>query len=407
MTFSRNTFSQNVRRPGQGGFTLVEMSVALGVTVIVMLGILFLFDFNNRLTRVQTNVADMQQSLRIAQYDMVRMARMAGRGGLSGPQGVVIRRDVDDEAHVIPDDDNSPKVLQGTDVLTVRGVFSTPIYQLSFTNPGAYEAPDALGKNGKAEICRVSPSGSLQDLDAIATRLQTAEALILVSPIGDQFYAAVALDTNKTDPDEETTTCPAVATGRKGYVVWFNTDSDYQALSAAPELEKIALSKVAYVGFLEEYRFYIREDHEVKDDEDSALTPVLSRARLLPNKEIVYPGGSLEEDIADGIFDLQIAMGIDVNGDGTVTEDLEHPEADEWQGNSLGEGIINGGLKGIRINTLARTQRADAQYTADVVNQVEDHVYPLDDTDPINTEKGRRYRRRVMQTVVNLRNLTT
>ncbi len=403
------TFSRKISRasPGQGGFTLVEMSVALGVTVIVMLGILFLFDFNNRLTRVQTNVADMQQSLRIAQYDMVRMARMAGRGGLAGPQGVVVRRDVDDEAHVIPDDDTSPKVLEGTDVLTVRGVFSTPIYQLSFTNPGAYVYPVSVGgTTGKAEICRVSPSGSLQDLSAISDRLDTAEALILVSPIGDQFYAVVELD--PMNSNDMTTTCPAVPAGQlQGLTVGFKTVTSYSSLGAVGELAEVALSKVAYVGFLEEYRFYVREDHEI-DNEDSALTPVLSRARFFPGTENVYGGEeALREDIADGIFDLQIAMGIDVNGDGSVSENLVDPDTDEWQGNSLGEDAITGGLKGIRISTLARTQRADAQYTAEVINQIEDHVYPLDGTDRINAEKARRFRRRLMQTVVNLRNLTT
>src|SRR5436309_2405753 len=40
------------RPSGQQGFTLVELLVALAVTVVVVLGILLLFDFNNKLTRV-------------------------------------------------------------------------------------------------------------------------------------------------------------------------------------------------------------------------------------------------------------------------------------------------------------------------------------------------------------------
>ena len=66
----------------QRGFTLIEVSVSLIVTIIVLLGVLALFDFSNRLTRVQTNISDMQQSLRVAQNDSVRLIRMAGRGGL-------------------------------------------------------------------------------------------------------------------------------------------------------------------------------------------------------------------------------------------------------------------------------------------------------------------------------------
>src|SRR5580692_5137300 len=63
------------------GFTIIEMTIALFVTAEVILAGLALFDFHNKLARVQTQVSDMQQSLRVAQYDLVRMTRMAGRGG--------------------------------------------------------------------------------------------------------------------------------------------------------------------------------------------------------------------------------------------------------------------------------------------------------------------------------------
>ena len=134
---------------GQGGFTMVELAVSLGVTVVVMLGILAIFDFTNKLARVQTNVAEMQQSLRIAQYDMVRMAREAGRGGLSSivagqtyPKGVGISilsgANVGANTHLIAGDTSSPKLLKGTDVLTLRGAFATPIYQVRFADPNSF-----------------------------------------------------------------------------------------------------------------------------------------------------------------------------------------------------------------------------------------------------------------------------
>src|SRR5829696_4169142 len=66
----------------QAGFTLVELLVTLAITVLLMVAVLATFDFNGRIARVQTNVADMQQSLRISQDDLVRMVRMAGRGNL-------------------------------------------------------------------------------------------------------------------------------------------------------------------------------------------------------------------------------------------------------------------------------------------------------------------------------------
>ena len=56
------------------GFTVMELAVSMLVLVVVLLGMLSLFDFSNRLSHVQTNVADMQQALRIAQQDAVRRA---------------------------------------------------------------------------------------------------------------------------------------------------------------------------------------------------------------------------------------------------------------------------------------------------------------------------------------------
>lgn len=387
-------------RSGQGGFTLIELAVALGVTAIVMLGILFLFDFNNKLTRVQSNVADMQQSLRIAQYDMAHMARMAGRGGLGPVQSVVITRDVDDEVHLIEDDEDSPKLLPGTDVLTLRGAFTTPIFQVSFTDPRSLQMTSAT--EGFVEVCKISPSGTLQDLASVESRLTQPEALILVSPLDDRFYIVVSLDPTKTS--KSPVACPTAGPISGGLKLAFNTVSGYSGLSAPPADAALALQKVAYVGFLEEYRFYVREDHAVEGAPESELTPVLSRARFFPGTDNPYDS---TEDIADGILDLQIAVGLDTDGDGRVVENLAAPNTDEWYGNAKGEPVINGGFKGLRISTLVRTRRADNTYEAPVLLNVEDHVYASDTADRVNSVNARKYRRRVLQTIVNLRNITT
>ena len=116
-------------------------SVSLIVTVIVLLGVLALFDFSNKLTRVQTNISDMQQSLRVAQTDSVRLIRMAGRGGLplgNLPDGtaVAVANNVADGTHV--GDAATPEVVPGSDVLTIRGVFASPIYQVKTADTTAF-----------------------------------------------------------------------------------------------------------------------------------------------------------------------------------------------------------------------------------------------------------------------------
>jgi prepilin-type N-terminal cleavage/methylation domain-containing protein len=415
----RENHENRTVRPGQDGFTLIELIVALGVTTIVMLGILFLFDFNNRLTRVQTNVADMQQSLRIAQYDMVRMVRMAGRGGLNALQGIVINRDVDDGTHV--GDPDSPIVLEGTDVLTLRGVFTTPVYQIAYTNPASFHLdedadPANFTGGGYVDICKLSPSGAEQDLDVLiqTERLSKPEVLVLVSPLDDRFYVAVELDPNTTSDTtiDTPTSCPTA----EGIRVGFNIVNTYSALSAPPAQALVAFSKVGYVGFLEEYRFYVREDHSVAGNVVSDLMPVLSRARFYPGTDNPYgdPAAppaelrqALRQDISDGILDLQISEGFDTNGDGTLVENIEEPDTDEWLGNADAEPAINGRLKALRITTLARTNRMDHDYRAEDLTVVEDHPYTLADDDRVNGKQARMYRRRILQTIVNVRNLTS
>src|SRR5436309_14243287 len=105
------------RASRQRGFTIIEVTVSLIVTVIVLLGVLALFDFSNKLSRVQTNISEMQQSLRVAQTDAVRMIRMAGRGGLpvgNLPNGtaVAVANNVADGTHVA--DATSPEIVPGS-----------------------------------------------------------------------------------------------------------------------------------------------------------------------------------------------------------------------------------------------------------------------------------------------------
>src|SRR5689334_13157789 len=128
---------------GQGGFTLIELAVSLLVTVEVLVAVLLLFDFSNRVSRVQTSLADLQGSMPTAEDEMGRFVRMAGRGSLpvvaatANPGGAVRVRD-NAAAGATIGGAGSPAVMPGSDVLIVRGVFSSPLYQLNTLNPAAY-----------------------------------------------------------------------------------------------------------------------------------------------------------------------------------------------------------------------------------------------------------------------------
>ena len=118
------------------------------VTVIILVAMLGLFDFSSKLTRVQTQVADMQQELRIGQYEVTHFLKMAGRGGLpsqipgrSLPTGVAFEVKDNVASGVRIGDGTSPKVVEGTDVLTIRGTFITPIYDQLRRQRSVADAP--------------------------------------------------------------------------------------------------------------------------------------------------------------------------------------------------------------------------------------------------------------------------
>ncbi len=413
----------------ESGFTLVELTIALFVTVEVILAVLLLFDFSSKLTRVQSNVTDMQQSLRIAQYDTVRLVRMAGRGGL--PEGtspvalsagylgaaVAVQNNVASGTHI--SDSTSPTVVAGTDVLTIRGVFSSPVYHpLSMTLD--HPTTPNLSTRGTIVVKSVIPVDPLAAADAVVTQdltpLVTAinsgipEALIITGA-DDSVYAVVELDPGTS------------STGVAGQVtVGFKITGDanavaFSGLSAGGSFPA-ALNAIWTVGILEEYRYYVREDYAIPGNTTSDLIPKLSRAHVLPNTNVAWGSGTatanatnLMLDIADNVTDLQVALGFDLNGDGQVTD--ANSSTDEWLYNVPADAAGNVGnwngkpLDYVRLNTLVRTDRRDFQYTAPLLVSIEDRLYGASSpyNDPTTATHNRMFRRRLLQTIIDLRNL--
>jgi type II secretory pathway pseudopilin PulG len=440
--------SPRVRRcPGQAGFTLIEVTVSLIVTVIVLLGVLALFDFSNKLTRVQTNISEMQQSLRVAQSDSVRLIRMAGRGGLpvgDPPDGfaVSVRNNVGKVAGdtTIGGDAATPEIVHGSDVLTIRGVFSAPIYQINAAaGTATFSLEITAGKptGGILHIGGNTPTGIPQDLTAIKDAITNnrPEALLLVSAQGADTWAVVKLDSGSDQSN------PA------DIKVHFTITPEYSKYSSTSGNFPPTLTSAAFVGILEEYRFYVRRTFEIAGNDKSELSPKLSRARTFPWTQLPWfdkMGDSADivkqnwqTDIADNIFDLQVALGFDTTAKdpaaaacsaGTIASDdvncgiyeSANGEDDDWLYN--GEATPNPALFGssdlyyIRLSTLARTDRPDPSYTAPPLVRTEDNVYDTDDgkklntlnivrQDRLNSVFGLQFRRRILRTVIDMRNL--
>lgn len=403
----------------QRGFTVIELLVSLFVTVVIILAVLALFDFTNRLARAQTNVADMQQSQRTAQYDSMRLIRMAGRGGLpmgNLPAGVAVGVRDNVAAGDRIGGAGTPEVLPTSDVLTVRGVFAAPLYQIASADPNAYQLTLQAGApvGGTLRIRNRTPTGIPQNLTYLkeAVEKRRPEGLLIVSPLNSDVHAVVELDPAASDVSDD-----------DQYVIAFRIaggqhTAAYAAFSSdGPGSFPANLTTAAFVGLLEEYRFYVRQEFAVRGDPASDLAAKLSRARVYPGTDSPWDGDAenWQADVADNIVDLQVALGLDTpNGGCTLKADETNcsiaetadGEADDWMLNgerAPDPAFAGASLHYVRLSTLARTDRGDWRYQAPLLVRIENHAFAP--ASPLNSIANRQFRRRHLRTVIDMRNL--
>ncbi len=418
--------------PSSRGFTLLEVLISLLVFSLIIFAVLTFFESSNRLAGDQLRRAAMQQSLRVAQHDMLRRIRMLGRGGLAAstparrlPRGVAVevRNNVEAGAHLLPDDPSSPLVEERTDVLTIRGVFDTPIYLVDYVDAASYRWDEA-SHTGAVIVREVMPLGGLAQrigplVDLLEDSEPRPEALILTSPFTDDVYGVVQIDHSRSivepDPDDASRTRITLGFRTTGgsHAEEYVELSRGGALAGEFPAAVLAASRVGSVAILEEYRYYIRRDTAAEPDHEPS--PILSRARVYPNTETAHDGAAhLHVDIADGVSDLQAALAFDLDGDNVIAE-TDDGAGDEWFGNCpqapedpsaapwaavLAAGEVK--LRFLRLTTLARTtRRARARHPSEIF-ALEDRDYA---EDPLNVDDQRLCQRTVLRTVVDMRNL--
>lgn len=411
MTSSETTQRSNARHP-EAGFTLVELLVSVAVLAAVIIGVLALFDFANQVAAVQTDVAEMQQSARIGQHEMTRLTRMAGRGGLPSylpdapayggmflPEGVAVsvRDNVAAGETVAPSDGSSPPVVEDSDVLTVRGVFETPIYQVNVASDPDFTLDDpAAPTSGTVTLRDPSPSGIPQDLQPLVDLVNDPrpEALVIVSAIDETIYAVAEF----TGGDDST---PGEV--QLSFNITGGTHTgEYLELTPTGQWPP-ALAEAAFVGILEEHRYYVNAD-----------TDNLATGRFYPNTDAEHPSRDWNTEIANDFRDLQVAFGLDRNGDGTATEAVDYADrdTDEWllnhSGDDLDPAVWNQPgipLYYVRINALADTDRPSPKYVSEPIDQIENHEYNEPDTPAAGDRVARMHRRHQVQTTINPRNV--
>lgn len=442
------------RRRAQGGFSLMEMLVSLAILTVLMIGVLQLFESSTQVASTQLEQADVQQGVRVALEDVVRHTRLLGRGGLlaardraaSGESwndvwcpdgncddskgiGLALRLDdnVPVDYHVVKGDNASPTVEPGTDVLTVRGVFNSPVYLVRYADEGTFTlnsgGTDADGNpiwtDGQVIVAPQTPIGEVdQDLSFLQEILAAGrpEAVLLVSPFSDEVFGIGKFDVGTSSMNADGT-----------FTIGFSLDTSdphaaaYENASANGVFpgDVLSQSRVGSVGILEEYRYYVRTGAQTGFEGVAGIEERkrLSRTRTYPGLEGTnahYPSSAspTHVDLADDVLDFQVAFGFDGNDDGLYDETSDGA-GDEWLGNNTGDAVPAAidwikQLGVARLSVFARSRTPHRGHQSPQILRLEDRDHSAGDpTDPadINSYESRLYLRFTLQSIVEMRNL--
>ena len=442
------------RRNGEQGFSLLELVVAMGVLMVVAAAGLTLVDAGQKATSVQSGIAELQNNQRVAQEEVARMLAMAGIGGLPEsidpdlgganttgvfPNGlaVAVANNVGADSHV--GDSTTPRVIEGSDVLTLRGVFSAPAF---FIEP---QLPLVLDENGRfsIEVRSAVDVGVRQNLEPFRRVLKEATAAGATRPeafiVRDRYnpgaFAVLELDpahTHPGDPGDPALTIGLILSSDSGLQM-FADEYGRMILGTTllqgaggssvtlPDGTSVQLPRmIGSIGLLEEYRFYLREEWEVSGVPGGRLAPMLSRMRFYPGTQVAHPEGSI--DVAADIIDLQVALGVDwppldgriadgFDADGlAVNRDLDevlynHPDDDDGLSPAPGSrqwAVPAAKVAFARVSTVVQSARPDRSFEGISLGSLEDHDLSAS---IFNQNANLKVRKQSLQTTVELRNL--
>lgn len=363
------------------GFTLVEMIVVTLLLLIAMVGLLAVFDASARINKNETDVADAQGSVRYGIYQMTRAIRMAGAGGLYVTQAVLNHNDAELPGITFPGGsssyDNVPSgvavadtngntwaVRQGTDMLEVRGVLFSPL--LGFVEEGGCApctgtqplAVRALSGNALVgEYLNDDPTIRPQfaAIDAYTAGASGPRPMMVIvqdakgelhncadpDPTGLHRYPQppynVGLITSQTNLAGGNTFGNVDFGGTIGPRFNVELPSQSGGQPATP------LTIIKRAGILDDVLFFVTTDPAA---DPNGLHPFLAQG--------VRRGNAFDVTrLADDVEDMQVAYGIDGDGDGSVARltaggcapTLNDPDpnfsttagCDEWFPNATGE----------------------------------------------------------------------
>jgi len=372
-----------VRRRGEQGFTLIEMIVVTLLLAIAMLGLLAVFDASARINKNETDVADAQGAVRYGIYQMTRVIRMAGAGGLyvtqavlnhadSGLDGVLPRSASYDNVAgvtVTSTSGDTYTVRPGTDMIEIRGVINSPLIgfdqQSGCNGCTGSQSLTALPITGDALIgqhVNNDPANRPQfaAIDAYTAQAPTKPMLVIVSDGNTDLHAGCS------DPTPGGTTRypqPAYNVGVITAATTLGTSNSFGSVdfggTVGPRFNTelpsgsgepaIPIQKIRRAGILDDIIFFVAVD-PLSVDPNAANHPALWQGSRRGQAAFDI------EKLADDVEDMQIAYGVDSNDDGAVTRDTaacpltaDDPDpnfstqdgCDEWVPNGNGESPVD------------------------------------------------------------------
>jgi len=365
------------------GLTLIETMVAITISLILLSGAITLF-INNKVTyETNENLSRLQENARFAIEFLIEDLRMTGffgcrtvtlvenptgvfqlddhaNGVVMGAQGdgeledIVFPLEGIDDAPVALDatwspsgnDDTTATIVPGTDAVTIRHLSGTHEVLTDGVSPGAIGTLTVDdGSNFSAgDVVGVSDCGG-----------------------GDVFAI-----TNVAGND---ITHPALS---RGYAS--NGDPDDPANPTLAALVAV--------------RYFIGSDADGN--------PALFREEIDPT---VTPRQPVQQTLIEGVESMQILYGVDNTGDNVP--DTYVPANDP----ALTTTAQWSNVVVVKLSLLVRTNRpyGDADDVGDIVYELNDATFsvPGDVTDAPDDDTARRYKRRVFNTTVVLRNRLT
>ena len=445
------------------GFTLVEMIVVTLLLLIAMVGLLAVFDASARINKNETDVADAQGNVRYGIYQMTRAIRMAGAGGLYVTQAVLNHNDrelpgiapasasydnVAANVTVADTNGNPPwQVRPGTDMIEIRGVLFSPLIgfdQQTGCNPCTgsqlLNALPVIGNATVGEHQNNDPSTRPQfaAIDAYTAGATNAQPMLVIvqdaksdlhacgdagPPIGLQRYPQPAYNVGVI-------TAPTNLVGGNtfGSVDFGGTLGprfNVELPSLTPGRDASEIKELKRAGILDDVVFFITTDPVTDPTE---IHPFLAQG--------LRRGNAFEVTrLADDVEDMQVAYGIDTDGNSSVTRlsscapATDDPDinfsttagCDEWFPNAVGESAVDDSqfqqqdpfnpshsgvplaihcprLHAVMISLLAKAHDPDPTYKGPA-----SQGYKIMNSTAIPVAPGN-YRRRIQTLKVNLRN---